>query len=150
MAEVCGAGNPDVPNAFACEYPPGHDRIWRYGAWYDHGAPTQTVWWVVPPFSEDEAALVKRVVEHIVSSPYVEELLEQELSAHGWTLTRVLPRPGGPATQPDMEALTRGNHAAPVDHPEYRARGYSVLEPIDHPEFRGAAGYTIYPEGTPM
>src|SRR5438270_282164 len=49
MTEICGIGNPDAPGAYSCEYPLGHDRIWRYGAWQDHGAPSARVCWVVPP-----------------------------------------------------------------------------------------------------
>ena len=144
MTEICGIGNPDAPGAYSCEYPLGHDRIWRYGAWQDHGAPSARVWWVVPPFTEEEDALIALVAERIDVNPHFEELLTQELAAHGIGLERIRPRAGGPATDPftprfspddvdttEMAAITHGTHAAPPDaYPEYsRARGYTILPP---------------------
>lgn len=143
---VCGAGNPDHPDAsYVCEYPVGHDRIWRYGAWQDHGAPSTQTWWVVAPYTEDEQAAVAFVIGRAKDNPQVETLLLSELAALGWALERTMPRPGGVPTDPftprfdggdpdDADtaefALNYGAHAPAVpDRPEYRAAGYSVIEP---------------------
>jgi len=134
---ACGAGNPDVPDAdYRCEYPTGHDRIWRYGAWQDHGAPSVPVFWVVPPYTEDEVGAVQFVIERARANPAIELLLRSELAA-------LEPRPGGAPTEPftprfdaedadttELEALTYGQHAPTrPDRPEYRAAGYTVYEP---------------------
>jgi hypothetical protein len=114
---ACGAGNPDHPDAaYRCEYPAGHDRLWRYGAWQDHGAPSANVWWVVAPYSEDDVAAVHYVIQRITKNPQLEALLLNELAAIGVS----------------VEALTHGAHAPQInrpDRPEYRAAGYTVIEP---------------------
>jgi hypothetical protein len=143
---VCGAGNPDHPEAdYACEYPAGHERIWRYGAWQDHGAPSVPVFWVVPPYGEDEVGAVSFVIERARANPQIEALLLTELAALGWAVERI-ERPGGPSTDPytprfdlddaatdEFAALRYGVHA-PLpdphpDRPEYHAVGYTVIEP---------------------
>jgi hypothetical protein len=140
---ACGAGNPDHPDAdYRCEYPTGHDRIWRYGAWQDHGAPSVPVFWVVPPYGEDEVGAVSFVIERAKANPQIEALLVTELAAMGWEIDRASDRPGGPPTDPftprfDLEdaatdefaALAYGAHAPHPDRPEYRAAGYTVIEP---------------------
>lgn len=139
---ACGAGNPDHPDApYRCEYPAGHDRIWRYGAWQDHGAPSQPVWWVVAPYTDDELGAVNFVLSRAQANPQIEALLTAELAALGWEVQRITPRPGGAPTDPftprfdpdadttELAALSYGGHAAAVDRPEYRAAGYRVIEP---------------------
>lgn len=141
---VCGAGNPDNPDApYRCEYPVGHDRIWRYGAWQDHGAPSGQVWWVVPPYTEDELGALNFVIGRVQANPHLETMLVSELAALGWRIERAAPRPGGVPTEPfsprfedpdadttEFAALTYGAHAPAVpDRPEYRAAGYRVIEP---------------------
>lgn len=118
----CGASCPDNPS-LTCELTPGHPQVWRYGAWQDHGAPSQgNTFWTQPPYADDEADTVAKAARLATLNPHLRALL-YELMGDAPSV------PFNPPTAliPAIPALPQPEQT--LDLPEYRAKGYTVIAP---------------------